>query len=500
MLIAGIGGGTRHGAVALADEQALRAVCSQERVTRVRGAGVNPGGLPDEALDLLLRRLGRSRGDITRLAVADNPGGQHSDSLGESLDHHLAHACTAYLTSPFNRAAVVVCDHESPGLSVYVGNDATVRRTEIAATGASFAAAYTRLASAFGFPPPSSDQQFEALARLHTGGRDSDADRLLQRSGGTLRVDSDLERRIESRLPADRGVNSDARASLAAAFEQRLGELFVEFLSEVRTTVGVERLCVGGSFFYHSSINTLVAQSGLFSEVFVPIDPGDSGLAVGAAKQAMNAAPSLASPFLGPSYSPDEIKQTLDNCKLHYEWESEDGAIGTAVKALQRGYLVGWFDDCMEWGHRALGARCILANPTAPYVLENLNRFLKRREPWRGYALSVLQESVGNYFDGPPAARFMEYDYRPLEPAALAHVLPSSDASIRLHTVGLDSGAGRFRRLLEAFRDATGIPFLVNTSFNGFHEPIVCSPRDAVRVFYGTGLDTLVLDRFVLVK
>ena len=500
MLIAGISGGARNGAVALADARGLRSVCSQERVTRVRGAGLNPGGLPDEAMDLLLRQLGRSRADITRFVVADNPGGQRPDPSFEFIEHHLAHACTAYLTSSFTRAAIVVCDHESPGLSVYVGDGATIRQVDVPNTGASFAASYTRLSSAFGFPAPSSDQQFEALARLHNGGRDSDADRLLRRTDGALIVDPELERRIESRLPADRGADGDVRASLAAAFQQRLGELFVEFLSEVRAAVGAQRLCVGGSFFYHSSINTLIAQSGLFDEVFVPIDPGNSGLAVGAARQAMNAAPSLTTPFLGPCYSPDEIKQTLDNCKLHYEWESEDGAIGTAVKALQQGYLVGWFDGSMEWGHRALGARCILANPMAPYVLENLNRFLKRREPWRGYAFSALQESVADYFSGPPAARFMEYDYRPLQPVALAHVLPSSGAAIRLHTVDHDSSPPRFRRLLEAFRDATGTPFLVNTSFNGFHEPIVCGPRDAIRVFYGTGLDTLVLDRFVLGK
>jgi carbamoyltransferase len=499
-LIAGIGGGTRNGAVALADGRGLLAVCSQERVTRVRGAGLNPSGLPDEAMDLLLRQLGRSRTDIARLVVADNPGGRRSDPSCESIDHHLAHACTAYLTSPYTRAAIVVCDHELPGLSVYVGEGATIRRADVAHSGASFAGAYTRLATAFGFHPPLSNQQFEALARLHSGRRDSDADRLLTWTDGSLIVDPDLERRIESRLPSDRGADEDARASLAAAFQQRLGELFVEFLSSVRTALGEPRLCVGGSFFYHSSINTLIAQSGLFDEVFVPIDPGDSGLAVGAARRAMNTPPALATPFLGPCYSPDEIKQTLHNCKLQYEWESEDGAIGAAVKALQQGYLVGWFDDSMEWGQRALGARCILANPMAPYVLENLNRFLKRREPWRGYALSVLQESTVDHFAGPPTARFMEYDYRPLHPAALSHVLPSSDAAIRLHTVDHEAGPPRFRRLLEAFRDATGTPFLVNTSFNGFHEPIVCNPRDAVRVFYGTGLDVLVLDRFVLGK
>ncbi len=499
MLIAGIAGGMRHGAVALADGGRLLAACSQERVTRVRSAGVNSTGLPDEAMDLLLQRLGRTRGDITRSVAADNPGGRRSNLLFEYIDHHLAHACTAYLTSPFERAAIIVCDHESPGLSVYRGDGETMHRVDVANTGACFASLYTRLAAAFGFALPSGDQQFEALARLQPGHRDADADRLLHRADGALVVDPDLERRIEIRLAGDRGPDSDVRASLAAAFQQRLGELFVDFLSDVRTAVGADRLCLGGSFFYHSSINTQIAQSGLFAEVFVPIDPGDSGLAVGAAKYALNAPPSLAPPFLGPCYSRDEIKQTLDNCKLQYQLESDD-AVGAAVQALQQGYLVGWFDGAMEWGHRALGARCILANPAAPYVLENLNRFLKRREPWRGYALSVLQEAAGTHFAGPPTAHFMEYDYRPLQPAPLAHVLPSSGASIRLHTVGSESGPPRFRRLLEAFRDATGMPYLVNTSFNGFHEPIVCSPRDAVRVFYGTGLDVLVLDRFVLRK
>ena len=501
MLTAGIGGGSRNGAVALADAQRLLGVCSQERVVRVRGAGVNPtSGLPDEAMDLLLRRLGRSRGDVTGYVLADNLGPRRSDPMCEYIDHHLAHACTAYLTSPFERAAVVVCEHQSPGLSVYLGEGRTIRRIEISPTGVNFAEAYTRLAAAFGFTTTSGDQQFEALARLRAGQRDADADRLLQRSAGALIVDADLERRIESRLIDDRAPDGEGRASLAAALQHRLGELFVDFLKDVRTAVGANRLCVGGSFFYHSSMNTQIALSGLFDEVFVPIDPGDSGLAVGAAKHAINAPPSLASPFLGPSYTPDEIKQTLDNCKLQYEWESEDGAVGSAVTALQQGYLVGWFEGSMEWGNRALGARCILANPAAPYVLENLNRFLKRREPWRGYALSALQEASASHFAGPDTARFMEYDYRPLDPGALSHVLPSSGAAIRLHTVSSDSSLPRFRRLLEAFRDATGIPFLVNTSFNGFHEPIVCSPRDAVRVFYGTGLDALILDRFVLRK
>ena len=233
--------------------------------------------------------------------------------------------------------------------------------------------------------------------------------------------------------------------------------------------------------------------------MFVPVSPERAGLAVGAVLRAIGSAPQSVSPFLGPAYTSEETKETLDNCKLQYALESDAGAIETAVRALQKGALVAWFDGAMEWGPRALGARSILANPFSPYVLENLNRFLKRREPWRGYALSGLEEAVGQSFRGPAVSPFMECDYRAVDADRFRHVTPAPGAAIRIHTVDR-SGPPRFRRLLEAFGAATGLPFLVNTSFNGFHEPIVCSPRDAVRVFYGSGIDLLVLDRFVLKK
>lgn len=153
----------------------------------------------------------------------------------------------------------------------------------------------------------------------------------------------------------------------------------------------------------------------------------------------------------------------------------------------------------MEWGPRALGARSILASPFAPFVLENLNGFLKHRQSWRRYALSALADSVLQHFDGPAHAPFMECDYRPRDRATFRHVLPDEDAAIRVHSVG-PQAPPRFRRLLEAWGAVTGIPCLVNTSFNGFHEPMVCSPRDAIRVFYGSGVDMLVVDRFVLMK
>jgi len=499
-MIAGISGGARDGTVALAEPRRIVGVCSQERVTRVRDAGVNAGGFPDEALDLLLQRLGRTRRDVTRQVVADGESGERSNGQFERINHHFAHASTAYLTSPFESATVVVCDHEPPWVSVWTGDGATIRPVEWPPHGAGFANVYSRFAAAFGFRSTAGDQRLEALSRLRPGHRDSEVDRLISRVDGVLIVDPSLERRLEDRIAGDPDPGGSSRAALAAALQARLGELLIEFFGEVQGRLGSARLCVGGSLFYHSSINTLLKQSGLFRDVFVPVDPGNSGLAVGAACHALGAGPALASPFLGPSYSPQETKEILDNCKLQYSWESEEATVGAAVTALKQGHLVGWFDGPMEWGHRALGARCILANPLAPYVLENLNRFLKRREPWRGYALSGLQEAVAEHFVGPDSAPLMECDYRLRDVTRFRHALPSAEAAIRVQTVAPDGGLPRFRRLLEAFGEATGIPFLVNTSFNGFHEPIVCSPRDAVRVFYGSGIDLLVLNQFVLRK
>jgi carbamoyltransferase len=474
-------------------------ICPQERVTRARGAGFPASGIPDEALDLLLERHHLTRSEIGRFVVAE-AGSRYAGRRGfECIDHHLAHASTSYLSSPFSSAAIVVCDSEPPGVSVWEGRNGTVTRVEWPWAGPGFVEVYSRCSTAFGFGNQAGSQQFEALARLQPEARDERTNALISIEDDSLRVDRGLETTIESRLAGEPRASSRS-AALAAALQARLGELLIQLLERVRIRTGLPRLCLAGSLFYHSSINALVRRAAGYEGVFVPVDPGNGGLSVGTALNADGAGPQLLSPFLGPSYSSHEIKETLDNCKLVYEWHTDDHAIAAAVQALERHTLVAWFDGAMEWGPRALGARSILANPFAPYVLENLNRFLKHRDPWRGYALSGLDGAVAAHFEGSGRTPFMEGDYRPREARRFAHVLPSPTAAIRVQTAG-DETPARFRRLLSAFAEVSGHPpILVNTSFNGFHEPIVCSPRDAVRVFYGSGLDLLVLDQFVLRK
>jgi carbamoyltransferase len=490
--------GVRDGAAALGEGGRLIGVCAQERVSRVRG-GPNPDGVPDQALDLLLQRAGRTRRDLDRLAWVGDAAAVALHTAEPPLGDHFAHACTAYLTSPFAAAAIVVCDQDAPRVSVWEGRDGRIAPVELAWSGPGFDEVYARCADALGFRGEAREQRFEALARLDPDGRDAVIEALLSLAGDRITVASTFEATVHEAIGPARAPDDPRRATVAAALQARLGDLLLEFLGEVRRRLGLDALCVGGGLFYHSSINTRLRLSGLFREVYVPVDPGHTGMAAGAVLHALGVRPSQVPAFLGPAYSSEETKEVLDNCKLQYAWETESGCIAAAVDALAQGRLVGWFDDAMEWGPRALGARSILANPFAPYVLENLNRFLKHRDPWRGYALSGLTQAVADHFDGPAEAPYMECDFRPRDRERFAGILPSPAAAVRVHTVSR-TALPRFARLLEAVGTATGLPFLVNTSFNGFHEPSVCSPRDAVRVFYGSGLDLLVLNQFVLRK
>jgi carbamoyltransferase len=497
-LYVGLGGATRNACVALCTEKELLGVCEQERITRVRGAGFNSTGLPDEVLDALLERSGRQRKEVTAYAVAEpvpatnRPGIELVD-----LDRHFAHASSAFLPSPFESATVVVCDREAPQISIWDGDGSTITRVEWLWDGPGLAEVYSGCAEALGFTAGGHEQRMEAMARLEPTRHDDRAADLITFNTNRLLLAPDWQGRIERWVDA---VDLHEKSSIAAALQSHIGDLLLKLLSEVnRRTPTRRRLCVGGSLFANSYFNSLVRRGGPFDEVFIPINPGNAGLSVGAALQVSGGMRRPVTPFLGPSFSAEEIKETLDNCKLTYEWMSETDRIATVVLALQEGRLVAWFEGAMEWGPRALGARSIVANPFAPYVLDNLNRFLKRRDMWRGYALSGLESAVHAHFDGPERSPFMECDYVPKDRARFRHALPGPDAAVRIQTVGSDAPSG-FRALLSAFGQAVGIPILVNTSFNGIREPIVCSPNDAVRVFFGSGLDMLVLGDFVITK
>jgi carbamoyltransferase len=501
-VVVGISGGRRNPAAAVAVGGRLLGFCEQERLTRIRGKGLDRGELPTVAVNAVLRLAGARPESVFAYVAAEERVAITPGLPSLRLDHHQGHAATAFLSSPFESAVILVCDQSSsPQVSVWSGRGEEVFNRQWPWSGDGFASLFSECAQVFGFS--GQEHRLEALARLDPG---TDAPRFATAfayANGSLNVDPQWKATLTAWLHEHGSPWSlEHGARVAAAFQRALGDALTAFVSDIRALTRATHLCLAGGLFYNTYFNTRVAMSGTFEQVFVTPNPGNAGIAAGAALSLggrdLSTPREAVSAFLGPEFSSEEIKATLDNCKLSYECCSYDQLIASCVRDLQAGRLVGWFQGRMEWGHRALGNRSILANPLSPYVLDNLNVFLKQRERSRAYGLSVCEEQVDQHFEGPPRSAWMEYDYRVKDRALFRHVLPVGATTVRVQTVNQD--ASLFRQIHLAFAAASGTGVLVNTSFNGFSEPIVCSPRDAIRVFYGTGLDVLVLGRFVIRK
>jgi len=498
--LVGISGAKRNACVAVAVDGHIRAACEQERLTRVRAVGLQPGRLPTEAVHQVLALAERGQQHVTGYVIAEPNVQLPEDVPTVVVDHHQAHAATSFLTSSFERAAVLVCDsHADRELSVWSAVGTALR--EQWSWSRAFATLYSQCAELFQ-GGDGQEHRLEALAHLGRGERAEELRNDFRYVDGTLQVDAAWRADIDRMIQRDRRPNGQA-TDAASAVQRRIGELLLELVADIRRSLGHDTLCVGGGLFYNTYFTTLIRASGIFDHVFVPINPGNAGLAVGAplmvaGRDGYARVSQNVSPFLGPEYDSNAIKAELDGCKLSYAFLKENDVINATVEALSRGQLVGWFQGRMEWGHRSLGHRSILADPTSPYVLDNLNSFLRKRERWRSFGVSVCGEDVDDYFWAPASSPWMQYEYSPRDPEQLRHVMPPGASSIRVQTVTSESRM--FWKLHQGMEQATGNGVLVNTSFNSFREPIVCSPRDAVRVFYGTGLDMLVLGGFVLRK
>ena len=216
-LVAGFGGATRNACVALFTNEQILGICEQERITRVRGAGFNSTGLPDEALDELLRRARRHRGDVATYAVAEPVQAGAGTGLTR-LEHHFAHACSTFLPSPFQSATIIVCDHDAPHVSVWDGHGSELLRVEWPWSGPGFAEVYSLAAEAIGFVGVGREQRMEALARLNPAGHDDRAQQFF-----SLDVDRlQLADGWQARIAALAAMSGQDRISIAAGLQARL--------------------------------------------------------------------------------------------------------------------------------------------------------------------------------------------------------------------------------------------------------------------------------------
>jgi carbamoyltransferase len=293
---------------------------------------------------------------------------------------------------------------------------------------------------------------------------------------------------------------------VAAAFQKQLEECVLRIARQLHERTREDYLVISGGTALNSVTNgRLVRESG-FKDLYVMPAAGDNGTAIGAAYYVYNSVLNQPrayihdNPFIGTEYDNTAIQKMLEEYKLPYRY-IQDGTLETMIADhLQRGKIIGWFQGRMEIGPRALGNRSILANPTLPDMKDKINAQVKHREAFRPFAPSCPIEDTPKYFEQNVADPFMlkvcdvRKDKRAVIPA-VTHV----DGTARLQTVHKETNP-RYHRLLKEFEKVSGVPVLLNTSFNVMGEPIVESPVDAIRCFFTTGLDHLVLGNYLIGK
>jgi carbamoyltransferase len=295
---------------------------------------------------------------------------------------------------------------------------------------------------------------------------------------------------------------------IASSLQVVLEEAGLRLATWLHRRTGERSLCLAGGVALNCVMNSRIAWEAPFEQVWVQPAAGDAGTSLGAAlavwadqgssgSRTASSRWQMDSAYLGPAYDDEQIRAALDHARLTYTRPSD--FTGALADQLVQGKVVGWFQGRMEFGPRALGARSILASPTDPAMMQRLNE-LKDREDFRPVAPVVLAEEAGRFFADCDESPFMlfVYDVRP-EVADLVPAIRHIDGTARAQTVRWEQ-APLFHRLLEQFRERSGVPVLVNTSFNTRGKPIVCTPQDAFECFYTSPIDVLAIGSYLLQK
>jgi carbamoyltransferase len=506
----------KDGQIASAVEQAK--VSRQERL----------GTFPDEAFALALEVAGVDAAEVTCVAIA-RPFAAGPESLAQLalrarfpqseivvVEHHHAHAASAYYASGFEQGAVLSIDRAGDFRSAVLFRAQGTNLTPVRELyfPDSLGDLYNRVTDLLGFEPRADEHKVQWLSAsgepvyldvmrriLHHNGSAAwpqldrtyfDADHPIR--GG---FSSKFYREIE--LTDGESLVPKIKADLASSLQTAIEEVVIAAIASA------ESVSIAGGL----ALNALLirALEKHFTNVFVQPVAGNAGTSLGAALYAWHNFYHRAErvPFetlcLGPSYSPDQTKKVVENCKLRFRYLLTEGElIELAIRALNDNKIVAWMQGRMEFGPRALGNRSILASPLNPFSTENLNVYIKHRESFRKFAASVPEEMANEYFEAGPNARYL---------ATVAQVKPAYKETfsaallggglIRVHTVCKQANP-LYHSLLIAAGKATGLPVLYNTSFNLFGDPLVCTPRDAVRSFYSSGIDALFAGGFYLEK
>ena len=450
------------------------------------------------------------------------------------LEHHIAHIASAYYCSPWEKAAGFSYDGSGDFVSAMMarceGPDIEVlHRVYLPHSLGSF---YTMICEFIGYKEYGDEGKVMGLAPY---GNNTHCDRIAKlisardggyelnlsyfqplgsnqgmqiRDDGTVQLAPHFSRRMSDEFgpPREPQIEITQRdMDLAFAMQHRFEEIFFYMLNELHGRVPCSELVMAGGCALNSVANGKVFQATPFLQTWLQPAAGDEGLAIGAAlhtyhailKQKQRVA--MKNSYLGPEFSVERISSDLRSAGLHYEKLEREPLLEAVARRIAAGDVVGWFQGRMEWGPRALGNRSILAHPGRADMKDILNARIKRREWFRPFAPSILVERQHEYFECDHPSPFMLHVYKIRaekrhELCAVNHV----DNTGRLQTVSREENP-LYYDLISAFERKTGIPVLLNTSFNE-NEPIVCEPSQAIDCFKRTRMDVLAIGPFLALK
>jgi carbamoyltransferase len=464
-------------------------------------------------------------------------------------EHHQSHAASAFFPSPFQEAVVLTMDGvgEWATMSVAVGRGNQLEVTKELHFPHSLGLLYSAFTYYLGFKVNSGEYKVMGLAPYGEP-RYSQLifDNLMDlKRDGTFRLDQSyfdyctgLTMTAEKFDKLFGGPPRDPKSpvtpremDLAASIQAVAEEVVLRLVSGLARETHIANLCLAGGVALNCVANGKVLRAGAFESLWIQPAAGDAGGALGAAlgayhihkgqeRAVRNQRDGMSGSYLGPEFSQADIETRLTAAGAKFRTLADDELIDATARSLADGMAVGWMQGRMEFGPRALGNRSILGDPRSPTMQKTLNLKIKFRESFRPFAPAVLREDVGDWFEldddspymlvvanvKPDRRRQMTEEEKGLfgidklnvvrsEIPAVTHV----DYSARVQTVHADTNP-RFHALLGRFRDITGCPVLVNTSFNVRGEPIACTPEDAFRCFMGTALDVLVVGNCVMMK
>jgi carbamoyltransferase len=467
--------------------------------------------------------------------------------------HHLSHAASAFYCSPYSEAAILTVDGvgEWSTATFGVGRDRSIELLGEIRFPHSLGLLYSVFTAFLGFEVNEGEYKVMGMAPYGTPKYADDVRKLLRlHDDGSFSLNMDyfsyhhspdtaFNGKFERLFGAPRDPKShfftkssgyppyfgdrpsnyeelcrqnQHYADIAASIQLVTEETLLAMARALHAKTGLPRLCMAGGVALNSVANGRILRETPFKELYVQPAAGDGGGAIGAALYVYHAV--LGNPrkyvmehaYLGEDHSEADIKGFLDTNGIRNEYvDDDDRLIERVVDALQQGKVIGWSQGRFEWGPRALGNRSILADPRRADMKEIVNTKIKFREPYRPFAPSVLVERAQEYYDlkAPEhhyPARFMLLVVPVKE--SKRHVVPAPthvDGTGRLQTVFRDTNP-RYYRLIETFGKATGVPVVLNTSFNLKGEPIVNTPGEAFSTFKRSGIDLLVLDRFIVEK